>query len=470
MQKLKLEFKNGWNVINDEERERVFAFGEGYKKFLNSSKTERESVITTVEMAERAGFKALDGVDSLKSGDKVYAVNKNKGLMLCVIGKRPISSGVNIVGSHIDSPRLDLKQNPLYDDAGMAFFKTHYYGGIKKYQWTAIPLAIHGVVVRADGTKTEISVGDYDDDVTFVITDLLPHLGRSQMSKNGYDIVGGEQLDLLLGSIPFEREENEEVTGRKKGEVKSKILSIIENRYGIEEEDFISAELEIVPAFEAKDLGFDRSLIAAYGHDDRVCAYAAIKAALEIEEPERTSITILTDKEEVGSMGNTGAKSYFMQLILGELMEKCGENASDLNRLRMLDRSYCLSADVAAAYDPKFSDVYDKMNSGRINEGIAVSKYTGSGGKSGSNDASAELMGLVRKIFNDNGVLWHTAELGKVDAGGGGTIAQFVANLGVNTIDCGVPVLSMHSPYEAIAKMDIYMSYKAFLAFFKDCK
>ncbi len=467
---MKLEFKNGWNVIDADEKAKVFAFSEGYKTFLNKSKTERESVKTTIEMAEAAGFVDLASKDSLKAGDKVYCVNKNKGLILAVMGTKPMSEGVNIVGSHIDSPRLDVKQNPLYDDAGLAFFKTHYYGGIKKYQWTTIPLAIHGVIVREDGSKLEVSIGDYDDDMTFVITDILPHLGRNQMSKNGYDLITGEQLTLLLGSIPYEREEDEEVTGRKKGEVKSKILSIIEERYGIDETDFISAELEIVPAFEAKDLGFDRSLVAAYGHDDRVCAYAAIMAGLECEAPERTSIVILTDKEEIGSMGNTGAKSYFMQLTLAEMMEKTGESATDLNRLRMLDRSYCLSADVAAAFDPKFADQYDKMNSGRINEGIAVSKYTGSGGKSGSNDASAELMGKIRKIFNDNDVLWHTAELGKVDAGGGGTIAQFVANLGVQTIDCGVPVLSMHAPYEAIAKMDIYMSYKAFAAFFKDCK
>lgn len=467
---MKAEFKNGWNVLDDDEKKKVFAFSEGYKKFLNEAKTERESVVSTVLLAQAAGFKALEDTKSLKSGDKVYAVNKNKGIMLCVIGSQPISAGVNIVGSHIDSPRLDLKQNPLFDDAGLAFFKTHYYGGIKKYQWTAIPLAIHGVVVKKDGTRIEVRVGDYDDDMTFVITDILPHLGRSQMAKNGYDLIAGEQLTLLLGSIPFEREEDEEETGRKKGEVKSKILSIIEERYGIDEADFASAELEIVPAFEAKDLGFDRSMVAAYGHDDRVCAYAAIKALLETEEPERTAVCILTDKEEVGSMGNTGAKSYFMQLVLSELMEKTGETPSDINRLRMFDKSYCLSADVSAAFDPKFSDVYDKMNSGRINEGIAVSKYTGAGGKSGSNDASAELMGMVRKIFDDNSVLWHTAELGKVDAGGGGTIAQFVANLGVNTIDCGVPVLSMHAPYEAIAKMDLYMTYRAFHAFLKDCR
>ena len=289
------------------------------------------------------------------------------------------------------------------------------------------------------------------------------------MSKTGDRMLEGEQLTILLGSIPYEGEDDEK-TGLKKGEVKSKMLAILNEKYGICEEDFLSAELEIVPAFKAKDLGFDRSMIAAYGHDDRVCSYAALKAILDIETPERTAVCILTDKEEVGSMGNTGAKSYFMQLVLSELMEKTGEAPSDINRLRMLDKSFCLSADVSAAFDPKFSDVYDGQNCGRMNKGIAVSKYTGSGGKSGSNDASAELMGLVRKIFNDNNVLWHTAELGKVDAGGGGTIAQFVANLGVNTIDCGVPMLSMHAPYEVVGKMDLYMSYKAFAAFYKDCK
>ncbi len=466
---MKLEFKNGWNVIEEAEKKKVFDFAEGYKDYLNHGKTERECVTETIRLAEKAGFKNLNDVTELKSGDKVYAVNKNKGIMLCVMGNKKVSDGVNIVGAHIDAPRLDLKQNPLFEDNDMAFFKTHYYGGIKKYQWAAIPLAIHGVIVLENGEKKEISIGDYDDDFTFVITDLLPHLGRNQMSKNANEVITGEQLTILLGSIPYDGEDDEE-TGLKKGEVKSQILKLINEKYGIKEEDFLSAELEVVPAFEAKDLGFDRSMVAAYGHDDRVCSYASLMATLEMETPERCAICILTDKEEVGSMGNTGAKSYFMQLVLSELMEKSGETPSDINRLRMLDKSYCLSADVSAALDPKFSDVCDPMNCGRMNKGIAVSKYTGSGGKSGSNDASAELMGLVRKIFNDNNVLWHTAELGKVDAGGGGTIAQFVANLGVNTIDCGVPMLSMHAPYEVVGKMDLYMSYKAFAAFLKDCK
>ncbi len=466
---MKLELKNGWNVIEENEKAKVFEFGEGYKKYLDNGKTERECVKETVLLAEAAGFKNLDDVTELKAGDKVYKVNKNKGVMLCVIGSKKVSDGVNIVGAHIDAPRLDLKQNPLFEDAEMAFFKTHYYGGIKKYQWAAIPLAIHGVIVMSNGEKLEVTIGEHDDDITFVITDLLPHLGRNQMSKNAGSVIEGEQLTILLGSIPYEKEDNEE-TGLKKGEVKSKILEILNEKYGICEEDFISAELEIVPAFRAKDLGFDRSMIAAYGHDDRVCSYASLKAVLEVENPEKCAVCILTDKEEVGSMGNTGAKSYFMQLVLSELMEKSGETPSDINRLRMLDKSFCLSADVSAAYDPKFGDVYDGTNCGRMNKGIAVSKYTGSGGKSGSNDASAELMGVVRKIFNDNNVLWHTAELGKVDAGGGGTIAQFVANLGVDTIDCGVPMLSMHAPYEVVGKMDLYMSYKAFAAFYKDCK
>lgn len=466
---MKLEFKNGWSQISEAEKKNVFEFGEGYKKYLNNGKTERECVKETIKLAEAAGFKKLEEAESLKIGDKVYAVNKNKGIMLCTIGKNPVSEGVNIVGAHIDAPRLDLKQNPLFEDGDMAFFKTHYYGGIKKYQWSAIPLAIHGVIALESGEKVEVSIGDYDDDLTFVITDLLPHLGRGQMGKTGDHILEGEQLTVLIGSIPYEGEDDEEA-GLKKGEVKSKILTLIGEKYNIKEEDFLSAELEVVPAFEAKDLGFDRSMVAAYGHDDRVCSYAALMAALETEAPERTSVCILTDKEEVGSMGNTGAKSYFMQLVLSELMEKTGEAPSDINRLRMLDKSYCLSADVSAAFDPKFADVSDPMNCGRINKGIAISKYTGSGGKSGSNDASAELMAKVRKIFNSNNVLWHTAELGKVDAGGGGTIAQFVANLGVNTIDCGVPMLSMHAPCEVIGKMDLYMSYKAFAAFLKDCK
>ncbi len=466
---MKLELKNGWNVIDENEKKMVFDFGEGYKKYLDDGKTERECVTATVALAEKAGFKPLAEVDTLKPGDKVYAVNKNKGIMLCVMGTKKVSEGVNIVGAHIDAPRLDLKQNPLFEDAEMAFFKTHYYGGIKKYQWAAIPLAIHGVIILNDGSKIEVTIGEHDDDITFVITDLLPHLGRNQMAKNAGSVIEGEQLTILLGSIPYEEEDDEE-TGLKKGEVKSKILKILNEKYGICEEDFLSAELEIVPAFRAKDLGFDRSMIAAYGHDDRVCSYAALEAVLETEMPEKCAVCILTDKEEVGSMGNTGAKSYFMQMVLSTLMAKSGEEATDLQRLTMLDKSVCLSADVSAAFDPKFADVYEGQNSGRMNKGIAVSKYTGSGGKSGSNDASAELMGKVRKIFNDNNILWHTAELGKVDAGGGGTIAQFVANLGVDTIDCGVPMLSMHAPYEVVGKMDVYMSYKAFKAFYKDCK
>lgn len=454
------ELKNGWDVVSEEEGKVVFTFSEGYKDFLNRAKTERESVDEAVRLAKEAGFTALEDATALKAGDRVYAVNKHKGFIAAVIGRDALATGVNIVGSHIDSPRLDLKQNPLYEADELAFFKTHYYGGIKKYQWMTIPLAIHGVIVRADGSKLEVCIGEAEDDVTFLITDLLPHLSNSQMSKNASSFIEGEGLNILLGSIPVKNED-------AKNKVKDNILQILHDKYDLCEEDFTSAELEIVPAYRAKDLGFDRSLIASYAHDDRVCSYPNLRALLDTTDCKKTAICLLTDKEEVGSMGNTGAKSYFLKLVLMELMDKCNEGANDLNLYRCLDQSTCLSADVSAAFDPNYASVYEKQNSGRINYGIAISKYTGSRGKGGSNDASAELMGRIRKLFNEKEVLWHTAELGKVDEGGGGTIAQYVANMGVDTIDCGVPVLSMHAPYEAVAKMDVYMSYKAFAAFFQ---
>ncbi len=457
---MKYEIKNGWTSADEAKKTAVYDFAKGYMDFLNKGKTERECVDTAVELAVQAGFKPLDAASELKAGDKVYAVNKNKGIMLAVIGRQPVSSGVSIVGSHIDSPRLDLKQNPLYESDDMAFLKTHYYGGLKKYQWTAIPLAIHGVIVKQNGETIKIALGDEGDDITFVITDLLPHLGTAQMSKPAHSFIEGENLNLLVGSIPVGDSEEEK-------KVKANVLNLLAEKYGIDEEDFTSAELEVVPAFKAKDLGFDRSMIAAYGHDDRVCSYPNLKALLDTSAPEYTAVCILTDKEEVGSMGNTGAKSRFLELALLELLDKTGESTDALTLNRCLDRSLCLSADVSAAFDPNFASVYEKNNCGHMNCGIAVSKYTGSRGKGGSNDAPAELMAKVRKIFNDAGVLWHTAELGKVDEGGGGTIAQFVADLGVDTIDCGVPMLSMHSPYEVAGKMDVYESYRAFAAFFE---
>lgn len=455
---MKYELKNGWNT--DIDKEIVFKFSEGYKDFLTQCKTERESVDEAVRLAQECGFVPLESLSELHEGDKVYAVNKLRSVMLAVIGSENISDGVNIVGAHIDAPRLDLKPNPLYEDGELAYFKTHYYGGIKKYQWTAVPLALHGVVIKKDGEPVDVRIGDENDDVTFVITDLLPHLAMEQMKKTASQIIEGEQLNLLIGSIPAD--------GEEKDAVKENILSLLNEKYGICEEDFLSAELQIVPAANAKDVGFDRSLIGSYGHDDRVCAYPALMSILTTEACDKTAVCILTDKEEVGSMGNTGAKSDFMKLILLEMMDKSGEGATELNLLRCLDRSYCLSADVNAAFDPSFPTPYEKRNCAKLNYGVAISKYTGARGKSGSSDASAELMSEIRTLFNENGILWHVAELGKVDAGGGGTIAQYVANLGVETVDCGVPVLSMHAPFEVVAKLDVYMAYKAFHAFFNN--
>ena len=455
---MKYELKNGWSTEID--KEIVFKFSEGYKDFLNKCKTERESVNETVRFAEDCGFKPLESFKTLKEGDKVYAVNKLRSIILAVIGSNDITTGVNMVGAHIDAPRLDLKPNPLYEDGEMAYLKTHYYGGIKKYQWAAIPLALHGVVIKKDGESVNVRIGDEDDDVTFVITDLLPHLAQEQMKKTPSTIIEGEQLNLLIGSIPAKDEENDPV--------KTNILTLLNEKYGICEEDFLSAELQIVPSANAKDIGFDRSLIGSYGHDDRVCAYPALMSILTTESCDKTALCILTDKEEVGSMGNTGAKSDFMKLFLLELLDKKGEGATELNLLRALDKSYCLSADVNAAFDPNFPSPYEKRNSARINYGVAISKYTGSRGKSGSSDASAELMSKIRTLFNSNDILWQVAELGKVEAGGGGTIAQYVANLGVETVDCGVSVLSMHAPFEVVSKLDVYMTYKAFHTFYND--
>ena len=455
---MKYELKNGWNTNID--KEIVFKFAEGYKDFLNVSKTERESVTEAVRLAELCGFKPLESFTTLKEGDKVYAVNKLKGLIAAVIGSENISGGVNIVGAHVDAPRLDLKPNPLYEDGELAYFKTHYYGGIKKYQWGTIPLSLHGVVIKADGERVDIKIGDENDDVTFVITDLLPHLAQEQMKKSSSQVIEAEELNLLIGSMPL--------SGEEKDAVKTNILSILNEKYSICEEDFLSAELEIVPAANAKDVGFDRSLIGAYAHDDRVCAYPALMAALTTEACGKTAVCLLSDKEEVGSMGHTGAKSDFMKLILLELLDKTGEAATQLNLLRCLDRSHCLSADVNAAFDPNFPAPYEKRNASKINYGVAIAKYTGARGKSGSSDASAELMGKIRTLFNENEVLWHVAELGKVDAGGGGTIAQYIANLGVETVDCGVPVLSMHAPFEVVSKLDVYMAYKAFHSFYNN--
>ncbi len=454
-----MQTKNGYINLDEKEKTSVFSFCEGYKDFLNSARTERECVKEAVKIATDNGFVPFESLKELKSGDKVYAINKNKEMILAVIGSDNILDGIKIVGAHIDCPRLDLKPNPLFEEADTALLKTHYYGGIKKYQWVTTPLALHGVVIKKDGSKEEIKIGDADDDITFVITDILPHLDKEQMKKNANEIVEGEALNVLFGSIPL--------NDKEKDCVKENILKLLNEKYKITEDDFSCAEIEVVPSYKAKDAGLDRSLIASYGHDDRVCAYTALSAILDTKECKKTSMCILTDKEEVGSMGNTGAKSYFMRLFILEMMEKCGVEATQLNFLRCLDKSMCLSADVNAAYDTNYSSVFEKNNSSIINRGIAISKYGGARGKSGSNDASAEMMGFLRELFDANGVLWQMGELGKVDAGGGGTISQYIANLGPETIDCGVAVLSMHSPYEIVSKLDVYMTYKAFKVFFK---
>jgi len=455
---MKYEKKNGWTKVSEEEKKDIFKFCEGYKSFLNKGKTERECINYAIIKAEANGFKNLNDVNILKPGDKVYAVNKNKSILLAVIGKKSMAEGVHMVGAHVDCPRIDLKQNPLYEDGEVAYFKTHYYGGIKKYQWTAIPLALHGVICKSDGTQIGIAIGDEGDDVTFTITDLLPHLGGEQMNKPAHSFIEGENLNIVVGSIPLKDEEKEPI--------KTAILKLLNQKYGIVEEDFVSAEIEVVPAFKAKDVGFDRGLIGAYGQDDRVCAYTALEAILNVKSPEHTAVCYLVDKEEVGSMGNTGAKSHFYEDTIAEMIAK-SEDYSDLLVRRCMQNSKCLSADVTAAFDSAYASVSEKRNTSMLSYGVAMSKYTGSRGKSGSNDASAEFVAEIRNIFNENNVIWQTSELGKVDAGGGGTIAQFVANLGHETLDCGTPVLSMHAPFELTSKLDVYMTYKGYLAFFK---
>ena len=453
---LLMKKENGY-IRFEGEKDAAFDFCEGYKAFLNTAKTEREFVTETVKAAQAQGFKPL-GSAPLKKGDKVYSVNRGKGILLAVIGSEPIESGLSIVGAHIDSPRLDLKQNPLYEDSDIAFLKTHYYGGIKKYQWTAIPLAMHGTVILADGTSRQIAIGDEGDDITFTISDILPHLADDQYKKSLKEAIEGENLNIIVGSVPVRDDE--------KNSVKLAVLQYLNDKYSMTEEDFISAEIELVPAFSLKDLGFDRGLIAGPAQDDRVCSYAALKAIFDIKNPSRTAVCLLVDKEEIGSMGNTGMESRFFENTVLEIAALMGE-ITPLTLARVLSASQCLSADVNAGFDPNFASPYEKNNSAYLSYGVSVTKYTGARGKAGSSDASAEFVGEIRRLFNENGVLWQTGELGKVDAGGGGTIAQYVANLNIDTIDCGTPLLSMHSPFEVSSKMDVYMTYKGYKVFFE---
>lgn len=455
--KEQLFYKNESGVKDEKVVADAELFCEGYKSFLNMAKTEREAADFAVAAAIEKGFKKFDRNAKYQPGDKVYLNNRGKAVILAVIGDQPIENGTRIAASHVDAPRLDLKPNPLYEDSEMALFKTHYYGGIKKYQWTTIPLALHGVVIRADGASIPVVIGEDEDEPCFVITDLLPHLAAEQSKRTLGEAIKGEDLNVLIGSYPFKEDEVSDA-------VKLNILNIIYEKYGIVEADFISAELELVPAFKSRDIGFDRSLIGAYGHDDRVCAYPALMAALNVTEiPEHTVITVLADKEEIGSMGNTGLESSFLKYFVCDLAKTQGGDG-----FTALANSQCLSADVNAAFDPNYPEVLDRRNAAMINHGAAFTKYTGARGKSGTSDASAEFVGKVRRIMDANNVKWQMAELGKVDLGGGGTVAMYLANLGMDVIDIGVPVLSMHAPFEVVAKYDVYMVYKAIEAFYKN--
>ena len=445
------EKKNGYDSMDAAAREAMEAYCEGYKAYLNDSRTEREAVANAIRLAEREGFVEYRAGMELKAGDKVWFNNRGKALMLAVAGKKPLSEGVVVAAAHVDAPRLDLKQTPLYEDNELVFFKTHYYGGIKKYQWTAIPLELHGVVATKDGEVIEVVIGREKDDPQFVISDLLPHLAADQMKKTLAEGVTGEGLNILIGSAPYADEGADRV--------KLAVMSILNSRYDITEEDFISAELCAVPAFEVRDIGLDRSLIGAYGHDDRVCAYAELKAIFDVKEPEQTCVCILADKEETGSDGVSGMKSEAFEWFVGDMCKVQGADLRDC-----FAHSICVSADVTAAFDPNYPEVSEKLNTARLNYGVGLHKFTGSRGKAGTNDAPAELVAYMRRICAENGVQWQMCELGKVDQGGGGTVAMYMGNRNIATIDAGVPVLSMHAPFEIVAKYDCYMTYKCVLA------
>ena len=438
--------------MDEAERKIALEFSEGYKEFLNVAKTERESAAYAVRVAEAAGYKPYTWGQALEAGDKVYYLNRNKSVILAVIGTEDIAKGVNIMAAHIDTCRLDLKQNPLYESNEIAYFKTHYYGGIKKYQWVAIPLSLHGVVILSNGEKHEICIGEDENDPVFYVTDLLPHLAQDQMKRAANEIIKGEELNILVGSLP--------VKGTEKNAVKMQVLKLLNDKYGWCEKDFLSAELEVVPALKAKDVGLDRSMIGAYGHDDRVCSYTALQAMLELENPTRTAILVLADKEEIGSMGNTGLESAYMRYFIEDISETLGAKPRVV-----FSNSQCLSADVNSAYDPTFPDVFEAANSSFMNRGVVITKFTGARGKSGSSDANAEFIAGLHSKLDKNNVVWQTGELGRVDLGGGGTVAAYIANLNVDVVDVGVPVLSMHAPYEVVSKMDVYMTYKAFKTF-----
>ncbi len=471
-----MERKLAWDEYDAKGRKKIFDFAESYREFISDCKIERECVKRSVEMAKKRGYRDLKEIiekqGTLKSGDKVYAVNKDKAVVLFCIGKKPIEDGMNILGAHIDSPRLDIKQNPLYEDTGLVLLDTHYYGGIKKYQWVTLPMALHGVVALKSGEVVEVTVGEKSDDPVIGVSDLLIHLASEQMGKKGDKVVEGEDLNVLIGSMPDVKKSSKKKNdgdSEEKEPVKKYILSILKDKYGIEEEDFQSAELCVVPAGPARDYGLDRSMIMGYGHDDKVCAYPSLMAQLESEAPERTSVCILVDKEEIGSVGATGMHSRFFENTVAEVLDRAGQY-TDLALRRALANSNMLSSDVNSAFDPNYASVSEKKNTAYFGKGVVFIKYTGSRGKSGSNDASAEYIAALRKIMDEAGVVYQTAELGKVDAGGGGTIAYIMGNYGMNVIDSGVGVQNMHAPYEVISKADLYEAYRSYKVFLEKCE
>lgn len=457
--------KNAWEKYPEEKREAVFAFAEQYRQFISDHKTERECVENFEARAKKAGFLDLNEVikqgQTLKAGDKVYANNMGKGMALFVIGNKSIESGMRILGAHIDSPRLDLKQNPIYEDSQQVLLDTHYYGGVKKYQWVTLPLALHGVIVKKDGTTVQVNIGEKAEDPVFGVSDLLIHLSQKQLEKRADKVIEGEDLNVLIGNIPTEKKDAE------KERVKANILEILKKQYDVEEEDFLSAEIEVVPAGAARDYGLDRSMIMGYGHDDRVCAYPSFEAILNAGTCEYTSACLLVDKEEIGSVGATGMHSRFFEDTVAELLNAAG-SYSELALRRALRRSKVLSSDVSAAFDPNYPAVMEKNNCAYFGHGLVFNKYTGSRGKSGSNDANAEYMAAIRHIFDENDIAYQTAELGKVDQGGGGTIAYILANYGMEVIDSGVAVLNMHAPWEIISKVDLYEAYLGYQVFLKE--
>ena len=456
-----MERKNAWKKYSDEDKNNVFTFADEYKTFISECKTERECVKKAVELAKKAGYRDLQEIiaanETLKAGDKVYAVNMKKAIVLFNIGSEPISTGMNILGAHIDSPRLDIKQNPMYEDSDLVLLDTHYYGGIKKYQWVTLPLALHGVIAKNDGTIVDVCIGEDENDPVVGISDLLIHLSADQLDKKAAKVIEGENLDVTLGNMPL--------FGEEKDAVKANVLKLLKEKYDFEEEDFMSAEIEIVPAGKARDLGLDRSMVAGYGHDDRICAYTSLLALLETESSKKTSVVLLVDKEEVGSIGATGMQSRFFENAVAELMDRVGEY-SELKLRRALANSKMLSSDVTAAFDPNYAGAYEKKNSAFFGKGLAFAKYTGARGKSGCNDANAEFVAWLRNVMDENDVAYQMAELGKVDQGGGGTIAYILAEYGMEVIDCGVALQNMHAPWEVASKVDIYETmrgYKAFL-------